>query len=304
MPTVWVAVDEITAAARVLARAGDWNAADRLLDAARAGDGRGAAGADAGADAGAGAAGVPDGSAPGSVLALALAAAECAVDRDFVTGTRLAPQAIAEAEVAAAQAAGPTERWDLDFLRLRQEYGSELFSADGQPAFGPGGRDPARVAQLAERALGLLQTAPDEGRAGWAGFYRGLVADNLAGDQATAQVLFTRALDSAEQAEDAYLESEALRHLGGHDEEAGDLRRARSRWERSAELWAGAGYVPGVLAQQQLLAELAAREGGAAAASVLAGEVSRWAGALGLGRLQRQAEGFRIALARGAPHEP
>jgi hypothetical protein len=62
------------------------------------------------------------------------------------------------------------------------------------------------------------------------------------------------------------------------------------RWERSAELWARAGNMAGVLAQQLLLAQLAIREGSPSAGTAIAQEVSRWAGAVGLALCQKQAD--------------
>lgn len=46
----------------------------------------------------------------------------------------------------------------------------------------------------------------------------------------------------------------------------------------------------GVLAQQLLLARLAMAEGKAGAGRAIAGEVSRWAGALGLALHQKEAD--------------
>lgn len=70
---------------------------------------------------------------------------------------------------------------------------------------------------------------------------------------------------------------------------AGDLDAARQQWERSAGLAQQAGWLPLVLAQQALLAELAAARGDTAGARMLAREVGRWATSLGLARLRSQA---------------
>lgn len=218
---------------------------------------------------------------------LALAAAATAVHHDFRTvGPRWAPGSIGAAE-AVADSQG---RWRLDFLKLQHDYGCELIGPDGSPAAKPGDHDPASSAALARRAEALLSTAPDLADAGWAAFYRGLIGDNLIGDRDGAPHWLSQALQAAEQAGDDYLAGEALRHLGDHDEEAGDLARARARWERSAELWARTGNMTGVLAQQLLLAQLAIREGRPAAGTAIAREVSRWAGALGLVLYQKHAD--------------
>jgi len=266
-----VSVDEIIAAATALSWAARWDIARRLLASVPA-------------------TGLDDAAA----RRLALAGATTAVHHDFRTaGPRWAPAAIAATEAIA----DPDHRWDLDLLELQHEYGTELIRPDGQPVFGPDGHDPARLAALADRAETLVRSAPDVAGAGWAAFYRGLIADNLIGDRRGAPAWFTQALEAADRAEDDHLAGEALRHLGDHDDEAGDLERARARWERSAELWARAGNMTGVLAQQLLLAQLAVTEGRAPAGLAIAGEVSRWAGALGLALYQQQADTL-LAAAR------
>ena len=263
-----VGVDEIAAAVTALAWAARWETAARLLASARASG--------------------PD---DATSRRLAVAAAALAVHHDFrTTGPRWAPGAMA----AAQSAAGPDQRGRLDLLRLQYDYEIALTGPDGNPRFGPGGQDPARLAGLADRAEDLARELGegdgDVSGAGWAAFYRGLIADNLIGDRAGAPRWFARALDAAERAGDGYLAGEALRHLGDHDEESGELAQARARWERSAELWAGIGNVTGVLAQQVLLAGLAFREGNPAGGTAIAAEVSRWAGAAGLARYQKSAD--------------
>jgi tetratricopeptide (TPR) repeat protein len=256
-------VDEIIAASTALSWTARWDVARRLLGSVQA-------------------PGLDDATA----RRLALAAAAIAVHHDFRTaGARWAPAAIAAAEAIA----DPDHRSDLDLLELQHDYSSELIRPDGQAVFGPDGHDPARLAALAHRAEALIRSAPDVAGAGWAAFYRGLIADNLIGDRDGAPAWFAQALEAAGQAEDDYLAGEALRHLGDHDEEAGDLERARARWERSAELWARIGNMTGVLAQQLLLAQLAMTEGAVPAGMAIAGEVGRWAGALGLVQYQKQA---------------
>jgi tetratricopeptide (TPR) repeat protein len=259
-----VGVDAIIAAATALTWTARYDVARRLLDSAvSAADGDAAA------------------------RQLRLAAAATAVHHDFRTvGPRWAPGAIADAE-AVADSQG---RWQLEFLELQNDYGCELIGPDGSPAAGREGRDPARAAALARRAEALLASASDVAAAGWAAFYRGLIDDNLTGDRDGAPRWLAQALDAAEQTGDDYLAGEALRHLGDHDEEAGELVQARARWERSTELWARIGNMTGVLAQQLLLAQLAIREGRPAAGTAIAQEVSRWAGALGLVLYQKHAD--------------
>jgi tetratricopeptide (TPR) repeat protein len=273
-------VDEIIAAATALTWAARYDTARQLLDSVRP------AGPDAEAETtdatGVGA----DEDATGTAARrLALAAAATAVHHDFRTaGPRWAPDALA----GAAAVAGPQDRWQLDFLEVEHDYGCELVDENGDRR--ADGHDPARLAALAQRAEALVRSAPDAAGAGWAEFYRGLIGDNLLGDREGAPHWFTQALDAAEQAGDDYLAGEALRHLGDHDEEAGELASARARWERSAELWARIGNVTGVLAQQLLLAQLAIGEGSPDAGTAITVEVRRWAGAVGLVLCQKQAD--------------
>jgi tetratricopeptide (TPR) repeat protein len=162
--------------------------------------------------------------------------------------------------------------------------------ADGAaPRFGPDAHDAAVLDELRDRAGRLTAAAPDRRRAARAAFYAGVIADNLRGEPDRAEELFTQALAACRPAADDDFASEALRHLGGCAQAAGDLPLARQRWERSAELAQRAGWLPLALAQQALLAELTAEEGDKPGAAVLAREVRRWAAALGLQRLASQA---------------
>lgn len=281
---VTAGVGEIVAAATALTWAARYDTARRLLESARpAGDDAVADPTDAtGAPVAAAAADADSATA----RRLALAGAATAVHHDFRTaGPRWAPDAL-----AAATAAAPPGRWQLDFLEMQHDYGCELVDENGNLRSGPEGHDPDGLAALAERAEALVRTAPDVAGAGWAAFYRGLIGDNLIGDRDGAPPWLTQALEAAEQSGDDYLAGEALRHLGDHDEEAGELASARARWERSAEQWARIGNVTGVLAQQILLAQLAISEGRPEAGAAIAQEVSRWAGALGLVLHQKHAD--------------
>ena len=153
----------------------------------------------------------------------------------------------------------------------------------GLPRFGPSGREGSVTADLAARADRLRAAAPDRGRGAAATFYAGLIADNLRGDGAAARSAFAAALEAAE---DDLTASEALRHLGYHASESGDAEQARQMWERSAELRQRAGAVPYVLSQLLLLAGLARDGGNPDEARAVAGQVRRWARALGVGILE------------------
>jgi hypothetical protein len=121
--------------------------------------------------------------------------------------------------------------------------------------------------------------------------YLGLIADNLFAEREAAPDHYAAALRAGESGDDL-LAREALRHLGDHDRERGDLTTARERWERATELGARAGLVAGTLSQQMLLAVLARDTGDEAGAVRLATEIARWSGAVGAVRLRDQAEAF------------
>jgi tetratricopeptide (TPR) repeat protein len=175
-------------------------------------------------------------------------------------------------------------------LRLFRDYWTELMPEGAAPHPGPQGRDPAGLDELRDRAAGLVAAAPDRRRAARAAFYAGLIAGNLRGEPDLARDLFTRALAACRPGADDDFASEALRHLGGSAQAAGDLETARQQWERSAELAQHAGWLPLVLAQQALLADLAAARGDTAGASMLAREAGRWATSLGLARLRSETD--------------
>ncbi len=264
-------------AARALILAARWELADQLLAAAEEGAAK-------------------KGGAAGRA-ALAVARAQVAVELRQWRGAGDPAAALAAAATVVAPAAGDGPAatdsgaaFDLDLLRLFADYWAELEPGDGAaPHFGPAGRDPAVLADLRDRAGRLAATAPDGRRAARAAFYAGLVADNLCGEPHRAEALFTGALSACRPGADDDFAAEALRHLGGSAEAAGDAGLARKRWASSAELAQRAGWLPLALAQQALLAELAAARGDSAGASLLAGEVRRWATALGLRRLASQA---------------
>jgi tetratricopeptide (TPR) repeat protein len=251
--------------ARTLILAGQWDLADRLLASAASAE-------------------------AAERAALALLRAQVAVEIRQWRGTG-DPAAAVDAAAALIEAAGhPELAFDLDLLRLFRDYWAEMMPGGGTPPhFGPEGRAPAVLDELRDRAARLVATAPGGRRAARAAFYAGLVADNLRGEPDRAGELFGQALAACRPGADDDYAAEALRHLGGQAQDTGDLGLARSHWERSAGLAQRAGWLPLALAQQALLAELTAAEGDLAGAGALARETGRWAGALGLGRLEAQA---------------
>jgi hypothetical protein len=253
------------AAARALLRAGQWDLGDDLLKATH------------------------------DDPWVLLTRAELAVDRDFWIGTSSAADAVAAAR-SAAGGAGPAYAWEVELLATHHAYFSTIIGPDGTVRIGAGQHDPATIAELTARAKRVHETAPPDGRGGWAAFWRGVIADNVAGDPKAAQPCYAEALARAEQHGDDWLAAEALRHQGAHARRGGDHERARRLWERSASRWQRAGRVPGALAQQLALAMNAADLGQAERAAAIATEVGRWAEALGLDRLAAQAR--RVSGAR------
>lgn len=222
---------------------------------------------------------------------VALARAQLAAEVHQWQGTGDPAAALNVATVRVGDRGDPGLAYDLELLRLFSDYWAELIPGDGRPpSFGPAGRDPAVLDDLDRRARQLTQTAPDARRMARATFYAGLVADNLRGEPRRAEELFTRALAACRPDADDDYAAEALRHLGGCAQAAGDLKLTREQWERSAALAEQAGWLPLALAQHALLADLSADEGDLAAARTLATEVRRWSTALRLARLAAQAE--------------
>ena len=98
----------------------------------------------------------------------------------------------------------------------------------------------------------------------------------------------TDSLALCESTGDTLQASYAHRHLGDHAHTAGDLAEARRHWQLSTEQRQAAGHIPGVLAQQALLAVLARDEGNSAAAAAIATETNRWARQLNLTYVEAQ----------------
>lgn len=227
--------------------------------------------------------------APDEEVVLLLARAEVVNRRDRARGVRSGPDhpLVAGPRVEA----GPLDAWDLAMLDLRRAYADALVESP----------DRAVVTALETGAARLLDSAQDASRRGWALMCRGWLGENLRGDRTDAPAHYAGALTEARAAGDAELVYEALRHLGDLAHDAGDHAGAQAAWEESAEAAARAGYLPGVLAQQLLLAVLARDRGHEAAAVALATEVGRWAGATGVRRVAAQAEAFLAGVDPTAP---
>lgn len=270
----------LIAAARALAHAGRWDQAMSLADRA-----------------------VPD--SPAARAALAWLAAEIAVERDYVTGTRGAAARIATAEklLGDTPGLGDAMSWDLAFLQLRHLYFEQINGSGGDGPLGPAGRNLAEADRLRDRAARLREQAPDLTRRGWAEQALGWIADNLHGERDLAPRHYEAALAAAESGGDDLLLREALRHLGDHDHDHGDRASALDRWQRATAAGARGGTVAGTLSQQLLLAVLARDAGDEAGARLLAGEITRWAAASGAERIRFQAAAFLDGVDPTAPAE-
>jgi hypothetical protein len=246
----------LAGAARALMLAGRWQPAAELLDHAVPAD-------------------------EGERAVLAVAAAEVAVDKDFWGRTGCGSPALARATDAVGDESGVLG-FDLEFIRLKHDYAVEFFGAgDGEPVWGPDGRDPGVLEGLSSRAKALRDAAPDASHRANAAFYAGVIAENLCGDAAAGRAWFEEALRCGEQAGDQLIMSYALRHLGYQEAEHGDRARAREMFRQSMEFRQRTGCVPLVLAQHFALAELAMDTGDVAWARIAADFVLTWARAFG-----------------------
>ena len=233
-------------------------------------------------------------------LALLMARASVVARRDYARGVPSGDDHPLDAahELAAAIGTGPTTSWDLAMLHLRRQYADQLVSG-----IGPAGRDPQVVARMATEAARLRDTAPDDGRRGWALMCQGWISDNLRGDRLEAPDHYAAALALARRVDDPLLVFEAQRHLGDHAHDDGDPVGARERWEESTAAGGRARHIGGTLAQQLLLAVLHRDEGDEAGARAIATEVLRWADAIGAAGAARQAEAFLAGVDPTRPPE-
>jgi hypothetical protein len=237
-------------------------------------------------------------------VALALAAAQVALERDYVTGTRTAAGLIAQASTLAAGSGNDADRWTVAYMQCNAAYMRTLRTPEGGWRFGPAGRDMSELDELRAQAARLLETAPDSVAGGWAEMALGYIADNLYGQRDVAPTHYAAALAAGEAAGDDLLIREALRHLGDHDHDCRDHAVALDRWQRATAAGARAGNVPGTLSQQLLLAVLARDAGDEAGARLLAGEIARWASAVGAVDIHAQAAAFLAGVDPTAPPTP
>jgi hypothetical protein len=231
-------------------------------------------------------------------LGLLMARAEVVARQDHTRGVPSSGDHPLDTATALARelGTGPTTAWDLAMLHLRRQYADQLLLG-----FGPAGRDLALVDTMVAEARRLRDSAPDDGRRGWALMCLGWIDDNLRGDRVAAPSYYLEALAAARTVGDDLMVFEAQRHLGDHAHDAGDHGAALAAWEESTEAAVRAGHVSGVLAQQLLLAVLARDAGDEAGAVALAREVGRWSGQLGAVQRVRQVEEFLAGVDPTAP---
>jgi hypothetical protein len=233
--------------------------------------------------------------------ALAIAAAQIAVECDYVTASHSAAERIEHARQLVAASPTPSEQWTVAYLHLRLAYWQALHKPDGAIHFGPGGRDLAELDALRDAAERLRGGAPSPVARGWAEMCLGWIADNLYGQRDLAPQHYSAGLQAGETGGDDLLVREALRHLGDHDHDRGDHAAALDRWQRATAVGARAGTVQGTLSQQILLAVLARDAGDEAGAHLLATEVARWADAIGAAGIHAQATAFLSGVDPTAP---
>ena len=189
----------------------------------------------------------------------------------------------------------------MAWVRLRRAYSLAIRNPDGSYRMGPGGREPGEADALVAEAIRLRDAAPDEVRRGWASVCLGWITDNVLADRDAAPAHYEVGLAAARASGDPVLLFEAQRHLGDHAHDDGDLVGARERWEESTAAGGRARHIGGTLSQQLLLAVLHRDEGDEAGARAIAGEVLRWASAIGAAPVprRRRRASWRASTRRG-----
>ena len=206
----------VALAVQGLARAGRWPLAAALVDATEPADAH-------------------------EAEVLAVARADNEVDHAFWMRRATDPDVLATARELATD---PVQAWTAEFAQLRADYAPHLWARiAGDPL------DAATVGALAATAERLAETAPDPTSQAYATFYRGLIASVLQDDSVAGDKHYRAAADT----DDEYVRSYALRHLGWVADEAGQRDEAIELWRESTRLRQRAGFVPGALAQLQLI---------------------------------------------------
>lgn len=231
-----IEINSVAVSAQGLSRAGRWQLATALLDAIEPADAREAG-------------------------ALAVARAEVEVDYAFWMRRDADPELVAAARELAADA---IQVWTAEFAQVRAAYAPLLRARIAGEAL-----ERAAVGTLATTAERLAETAPDSTDQAYATFYRGLIASVLQDDSVAGDKHYRAAAET----DDEYVRSYALRHVGSLADDAGRHDEAIELWRESTRLRQRAGFVPGALAQLQLITAHTSAER----------VVAEWADELGIG---------------------
>lgn len=195
---------------------------------------------------------------------LALAAAE--VERSDFTERDWDAAAVAMA--AATEAAGTdAERAEAACERAMFCYAQTVFAGVDRAA-------------RARQALAEAETlaGEDSPLAPMLAFRRGLITENLDGDNDSARQYYARAHEVAERAGDEYTLAFTIRHFAILDHKAGRIDLARQGFVRSLELREKVGFLIGMAPALSGLARVTDEP----EASRLRAESRRWVRALGL----------------------
>ncbi len=122
-------------------------------------------------------------------------------------------------------------------------------------------QEPAHELEFFERGLKYREQVGDARGLAESNFHLGLVYQVVRDDSKTGEPYFQRAYDLAKEANDAVMQSYAIRHLAyGHDV-AGDYENARAGFQESLQLREQAGFLPGVAMAHVALGQFQAERG-------------------------------------------
>ncbi len=149
---------------------------------------------------------------------------------------------------------------------------------------------------LFERAADLYRQRGDARGEAEACFWVGCFHQVVRGDGAAALPPLERSYALAQSVDDGLIASYAVRHLGFHAMEQGQLDLARQRFEESLRLRREAGFRPGIAAALLALAELSAHAGSPDQARTLLAEAATEAEDSGARGILRWIEAARAEL--------
>lgn len=124
-------------------------------------------------------------------------------------------------------------------------------------------KEPEHEMEYFERGLRYREQVGDGRGLAESYFHLGLVHQVVRGDSKTGEPFFERAYALAKEANDAVMQSYAIRHLAFGRASAGDALGAREGFRESLELRQQAGFVPGAAMAFLTLGEFEAEQGNA-----------------------------------------